>query len=282
MELLLAGVVFGVLVFLLNRKANARNKPEKDYDAVGTELKDQMEELLDRDCFFLVLQPVVDLRTGAVSCGEVLTRLDHPERGVICPDLFLPVIDALELHSRFDRYIFQKCCAWLSRAGEMDNGMGRISCNFSRKTLTEETLVPDLIRIADRYGIAPSRLAIEITEREEAKDREKLIGNLKQLKAAGFWIYLDDFGHGVTSVHDLMHYPLDIVKLDRSLLLNTHTEQGAAGFKALVGMVRQLGLGVVCEGIETETQNRIARESGCNFGQGFLFFHPKPVCTDGS
>ena len=105
-----------------------------------------------------------------------------------------------------------------------------------------------------------------------------MIENLNGLKAAGFRIILDDYGNGVTSADDLARYPIDIVKLDRSMLLDACTQKGRDAFCDLVTRAAQLGMEVVCEGIETEEQHRFARESGCNYGQGFLFF--KPVGQD--
>ena len=242
--------------------------------SLRVELRNRMEEFLERDLFSLAIQPVVDFRTNTSTNGEVLSRLEHPERGDIFPDDFLSAVDALGLYPRFDRYIFRKSCAWLSRSLAAGVQMDCISCNFSRKTLSGENLAQDLVQIADHYGVPHGKLAVEITEREQATDAQQLIENLKQLKAAGFRIILDDYGNGVTSVKDLVQYPLDIVKIDSSMLLNAHTEQGVAAYRELVEMAKQLGAEVVCEGIETEEQNRFAREVGCHYGQGFLYFRP--------
>ncbi len=241
---------------------------------LGAELRDRMVEFMDRDLFSLVIQPVVDFRTNTVFKGEALSRLDHPERGVIFPDAFLPVIEELDLYSRFDRYIFQKSCVWMYRSLAEGEKIDCISCNFSRKTLSETTIAEDLIRIADGYGVSHDRLALEITEREQNDNEQQLIENLKTLRAAGFRIILDDYGTGVTSVNDLLNYPLDIVKIDRSLLLSAQTEERKEAFRAMVALFIDLGADVVCEGIETKEQDTFAREAGCHYGQGYLYFKP--------
>lgn len=271
---------------LLKWKKDRCLEPEADAAAyepgcpepLGLELHQRMEEFLDLDRFSLMVQPVVDFRNECVNNGEVLSRLNHPEGGLVFPDEFLPVIDELGLYPRFDRYIFRKTCVWMSRTMAEGNGFDCLSCNFSRKTLSEEGLAQDLIEIADSYGIPHSHLALEVTEQEQETDAAQFIDNLKQLKAAGFRIILDDYGNGVTSVKDLMNYPLDIVKIDRSVLLHARTEQGRAAYRAIVAMATELGAEVVCEGIETEEQCRFAREAGCHYGQGFLFF--KPIAQD--
>lgn len=283
--LIVVFIMIAAAAVLLNRKKDY-GEPEKAVagpaaaapDSLKQELNSRMEEFVDRDLFSLVIQPVVDFRNEAVCNGEALSRLHHPERGVIFPDQFLPAVDAQGLYPRFDRYIFRKCCAWLRRSAAAGEQFECLSCNFSRKTLSEKNLARDLIQIADSYGTPHSRLGLEITEREKAMDTQQLMENLRELKAAGFRIILDDYGTGVTSVNDVTQYPLDIVKIDRSLLLNAGSEQGKKEFCDLVTMAVRRGMEVVCEGIETEEQNHFARESGCHYGQGFLFF--KPVSQD--
>lgn len=279
-ELVVVLLMIAVAAGLLLRKKTSGAAPAAAgpapaaQDSLKQELRNRMEEFLDRDLFCLVIQPVVDFETDTVHNGEVLSRLHLPERGVIFPDQFLPAVDALELYPRFDRYIFQKTCAWLRHSAQEREQFDCVSCNFSRKTLSEKNLVPDLIQIADSYGIPHEKLGVEITEREKATDIPQLQTNLKQLMAAGFRIILDDYGNGVTSANDLMQYPLDIVKIDRSMLLNASTDQGKTEFCQLVTTATRLGKDVVCEGIETEEQSRFAREAGCRYGQGFLFFKP--------
>lgn len=282
---LLVIAVIAVVAVLLKRKGSSAQEEKSVAGTAPTapeslkqELHRRMEEFLDRDLFSLIIQPIVDFKTDTAFNGEVLSRLNHKERGVVFPDQFLPVIDALGLYPKFDRYIFEKCCAWLRRSAAAEERYDGISCNFSRKTLSEEGLARDLIRIADKHGVPHEKVGLEITEREKETDARQLMENLKQLKAAGFIIILDDYGNGVTSVNDLKQYPLDIVKIDRSMLLNACTEKGKQEFCELVTLAAQMGMKVVCEGIETEEQNRFARESGCHYGQGFLFF--KPVSQD--
>lgn len=272
------------IVLLLRKKASGETLKGVGGSAplapvsLKQELANRMEELLDRDLFMLVIQPVIDFRTDTTYNGEALSRLNHPERGMIFPDQFLPAVNAQGLYSRFDRYIFQKSCAWMSRTLSEGDRFDCLSSNFSRKTLSEEGLARDLIQIADRYGVPHHKLGLEITEREKETDAGQMMENLKQLKAAGFRIILDDYGNGVSSINDLKQYPLDIVKIDRSMLLNACTEKGKEAFCELVTTAAQLGMEVVCEGIETDEQNRFARETGCHYGQGFLYF--KPISQD--
>ena len=244
----------------------------------ATVLHNQIESYLDEDLFSLVIQPTVNFRTGCTYTGEALSRLNHPEYGIISADVFIPTLDTLGLYSKFDQYIFRKCCVWLYHTAAKGKRFDWISCNFSRKTLSQTGIVQDLIQIADSYKIPHCKLGIEITEWNQATDMQQISENLRQLKAAGFRIILDDYGSGVTHERDLYNFPLDIVKLDHSLLLNTGTEEGDTAFRALVDKFLQLGVEIICEGIETEVHDNLAQETGCHYGQGFLYF--KPLSAD--
>lgn len=271
-----AGLAAGAAVWSRRQKNEKKAPAPMPAPAIKleTELQNRLVEFLEQDRFSLRIQPVVDFRDSTVENGEALSRLNHPELGVIFPDEFLPMVDKLGLYPRFDRYIFRKTCAWVSNTLMNREKFSCLSCNFSRKTLSEASIAEDLIRIADRYDVPHHMLGVEITERERETDASLFIQNLERLKAAGFRIILDDYGNGVTSINDLMQYPLDVVKIDRSMLLKTETQQGVANFRALVSTATGLGAEIVCEGIETEEQARFARESGCHYGQGFLYFKP--------
>ena len=237
-------------------------------------LPHRMESYLEQDLFSLVIQPTIDFQTGCAFTGEALSRLDHPKHGNISADVFIPQLDTMGLHARFDCYMFRKCCIWLQGAAAEGRRFDRISCNFSRKTLSQKNIPQDLIRIADSHGIPHHKLGIEITESRQATDMLQITENLRQLKAAGFRIILDDYGSGVTAESDLYNFPLDIVKIDQSLLLKADTETGGTAFRALVEKFIRLGVEVVCEGIETWEQHRFVRDTGCHYGQGYLYFRP--------
>lgn len=273
-----------VAAVLLSRRKGAAESAEQtspppgpapaSLDSRKQELQNRIAEFMERDLFCLVIQPIIDFRADKVCGGEVLSRLNHPERGVIFPDDFLPAVNSQGLHTKFDYYIFQKSCAWMSRTRTQSDKMEFLSCNFSRKTLSEEGIAQELIRIADRYSVPYNELAIEITEQDPQTDDQRFVANLKQLKAAGFRVFLDDYGKGVTSEQELTQYPLDVVKIDRSMLVAAETQQGKADYQQTVATAARTGALIACEGIETEEQNSFAREAGCHYGQGFLFFKP--------
>lgn len=278
---LLVVIIAAVLLCRHNQTAyttpNDSSPLPPSQNTLDQELQTRMKEYIRNDRFVLVIQPVMNLKTNTIAGGEVLSRLNHPERGVIFPDSFLPAVAAAGLYSEFDKYIFRKCCAWLSRTRAEGAGMELVSCNFSRKTLSEPDVASQLVQIADSYGLPHSSLGIELMEQEAETDVTHFYGNLKKLKDSGFRIFLDDFGDGVTSVKDIMSKPLDIVKIDRSVLLAADNDQVKSAYRSMVEMAEGMGLQVVCEGIETEEQRRFAQDVGCHYGQGFLFYRPMSI-----
>ena len=238
------------------------------------ELVTRMPDMICYDRFQIVIQPVIDLATGGIVGGEVLSRMNHPEQGVIFPDKFLPAVDEAGLYPKFDHYIFRKTCELMKRLSGENVVLQYISCNFSRKTLSEKEVAARLSQIADTYGVPHDRLAVEITEREQETDTEQFCLNLQQIKEAGFRIFVDDLGSGVTSVRDLWSHPVDVVKIDRALLLAANDEQGRSAYRGLRNLAVDLGCKVLCEGVETREQHRFVLEAGCHYGQGFLFYRP--------
>ena len=256
------------------------DKDERDDDMPDLQithdvaLADQIREMISCDRFRLVVQPVIDLQTGCIVGGEVLSRLEHPDLGLLFPDKFLPAVELAGLCPEFDLHIFQKSCALMGGLMEQGTQIQYLSCNFSRLTLSEPGAADQLCAIADAVGIPHDRVAVEITEREQDTDNDQFCENLIDLKKAGFRILVDDLGAGVTSVRDLWCYPVDVVKIDRSLLLAADNDQGRSDFRRLRDLAVDLGCMVLCEGVETEDQHRFVLDAGCQYCQGYLFYRP--------
>lgn len=238
------------------------------------ELVKRMPDMIYYDRFQLVVQPVIDLETGGIVGGEVLSRLNHPEQGIIFPDKFLPAVEEAGVYPKFDHYIFGKTCQLMQQLADRGVVVQYLSCNFSRMTLSEKGAATRLSKIADDFGVDHGCLAVEITEREPETNTEQFFLNLRQLKEAGFRIFVDDLGAGVTSVRDLWSYPVDVVKIDRSLLLAADDEKGQIAYRGLRNLAVDLGCKVLCEGVETEQQHRFVLDAGCHYGQGYLFYRP--------
>ena len=251
-----------------------KEDPSGELRTPEQELVARMPEFLRDDRFLLVVQPVIELQTGKIIGAEVLSRLEHPEQGMIFPDRFIPAVEAAGLHGEFDCEIFRKSCVLMHRLLKHEAKLQYLSCNFSRMTLSESGTPDRLCRIAEEIGVPCDAMALEITEREQDTDNDQFCENLIDLKKAGFRILVDDLGAGVTSLRDLWSYPVDVVKIDRSLLLAAETEQGRSVFHRLRDLAADLGCMVLCEGVETEEQHSFVIEAGCQYCQGFRFYRP--------
>ena len=229
---------------------------------------------IENDQFTLEFQPFVDLSSGLVAGGEALSRMNGGEEGVAMPEEFLATVVGLGAHSRVDFYVFVKICVWLRRFAERGKG-GFVSCNFSRITMSKPDFAAKVTAMAAEHGVPPEMIAIEITETDSETSREDFEMGVRRLRDSGFTIMLDDFGAGVTSVADIQRLPVQIIKLDKSLLDMAEDRQGVADFGHIVRLAREMGMKVLCEGVETSRQAATAKDAGCGYAQGF-FFH-KPV-----
>ncbi len=244
----------------IQRQISEMELIEKDVDA-----------LIDQNAFYTVIQPFIG-RDGAVIGGELLSRFRPMEGRDIPIYKYLRAIRKEELFSKFDFAVFDKCLSWQESSGA-DN-LGLISCNFTRYTLASPDFQERVREIMKVHSVVPGCIGIEITEDEGEIDRAMLIENVKALKEMGFLIFLDDFGSGSASIDDLYSIPVDVLKLDKSLLDHTDTESGIIIFIGMCATARRLGLNVLCEGIESAEQEAISDKAGCVIRQGFYYYRP--------
>ena len=174
--------------------------------------------------------------------------------------------------TKLDYYMFDKACGKLSLWKDTEFGAISISCNFTRSTISEADFVAKIQDIADRYVFDKSQLIIEITEDSIEKNLDVAVKNILRVKQLGFSIALDDIGSGCTSLVNLCEYPIDVVKIDREILLMANGERGKKLFHGIISLAHYLNLKVVCEGVETEEQNTLVYESDCDYIQGWYYF----------
>lgn len=232
------------------------------------------ESILDNNEFYMVVQPFWD-RTGKMIGGEMLSRFRIKDNRDISVHKFLNAARGSALTGKFDYMVFEKCLAWIESMGSAR--LGFISCNFTRLTAASADFIQNLTSIAEKYDLAYEAVAIEITEDDDGGDREQLCRNVKALKAMGFSLLIDDFGAGTTSLEDLYCFPIDVLKIDKTILKRVDTERGAAIFDSIVHMAKELGLKVLCEGIETKEQHDFAILHGCDILQGFYYSKPMQI-----
>ena len=224
----------------------------------------------------LHLQPIVDLRTGCLTGAEALVRWDRPGVGLIPPGDFIPIAERSSLIFDIERWVLHTACehvvAWRERDPDCDL---RVAVNISGRHLIEGDLVGDLRAAVDRTGADPSMLEFELTETQLLEDLDRATEVLDALRSLGVTIAVDDFGTGYSSMTYLRHLPIDSIKIDQSFIARS-TEQGfdSTVVESLLAIGRMLHLGVVAEGVETESQLDYVRDRGCDRAQGFLLARP--------
>ncbi|MGV8940798.1 MAG: EAL domain-containing protein [Lysobacter sp.] len=240
-------------------------------------LEIELRQALQSDQLEPWFQPIVRLADGAVVGHEALLRWQHPQRGVLRPGEFLQVAEDSGLIDAIDWRIFKRSFALKAQCASD----GYLSINVSPPHLLSDNFAGRLLDLLERTGLAPEHLLIEVTEGSLLQEPERVRGVLEQLQEHGIGVALDDFGTGYSSLSYLHTFPLRVLKIDRTFLAALDRQHsGGAVIAAVLALARALGMDVVAEGIETETQRRALIELGCEFGQGYLFGYPAPRSPD--
>ena len=202
--------------------------------------------------FKMYLQFIVDSKDGKISSAETLSRWENSSGEVVFPGTYIGIMEKSGLITRFDYYMFEKVCQKLSEWKDSELSDVALSCNLTRITISEKDFAEKIEEISNKYDFDRSKLVIEITEDSIEKNLVVAMFNIIKIKKLGFRIALDDIGSGYTSLVSLCEYPIDVVKIDREILLLAATEKGKKLFLGIVSLAHYLNLKVVCEGVETE------------------------------
>ena len=226
---------------------------------------------LQNDEFKMYLQFIVDNKTKKIVSAEALSRWETADNVIIFPGKYIGLMEETGMITTLDYIMFEKACRKLGEWKGTEFEDITISCNFTRITISEMGFVEKIKEIAERYSFDRSKLIMEITEDSIEKNLDIAKGNLASVKKLGFTVALDDIGSGYTSLKNICDYPIDLVKLDRAMLMLTDTERGRKLFCGIISLMHLLELKIVCEGVETEEQNAFVGESGCDFVQGWYY-----------
>ncbi|MGO9902844.1 MAG: EAL domain-containing protein [Solirubrobacteraceae bacterium] len=233
-------------------------------------IESDLRHAVQRDQLELHYQPLIDLIDERVVGFEALLRWRHPERGLVAPDQFIAIAEETGLIVPIGSWVLHAVCAQLAHWPEQI----RISANLSALQITPK-LVPEVQRLLAQHRVAPERMVLEITESLVLDPAVKPV--VSQLRALGVPLALDDFGTGYSSLSGLARFPLDLLKLDRTLIDSLTQDRGIAVVHAAIELGRALGMDVIAEGIETQTQLAVLRDLRCPLGQGYLFAKPLPL-----
>lgn len=248
-----------------------RDRTSTDRLALVAELR---AALAADDQLHLVMQPAIDLDTGAPSGVEALIRWHHPRRGLLLPKHFVRAVEASDLLGRFTRHVLDQALAlaaeWTRQGLDVP-----VAVNLSPRSLLDPQLPADVDELLRRHNMPASRLVLEITETVVLSPLPITDQVLRELRALGVKFAVDDFGTGFSSLTFLTRIAVDELKVDRTFVARmAESRQAAAIVQAVVDLGRQLGLRVVAEGVETADQRAALRRLGCDAGQGFHFSRP--------
>lgn len=239
-------------------------------------LQASIEQAFAQKEFQLYIQFYVDAANFAVVGGEALSRWKHPQKGVLLPSMFIPLMEREKMISRLDYYCLKEVCFFLE--GLLKEGVDTffVSCNFSRDTFAAADFVQKVQEIMNGFTFPRELLILEITESVSVRNAAQIRQNIIALKKYGVRVALDDFGEGFTSFYDLQKYPIDGIKLDKGLVDHVTTPIGTAILKAMIQVGHELNMTILAEGVETDEQVRALQEIHCDVIQGFRFSHPMP------
>ncbi|CAN5548680.1 hypothetical protein BH20ACT23_BH20ACT23_22560 [soil metagenome] len=245
------------------------------------EIKSELRHAIENDEFVLHYQPIVGLEEGSLLGIEALVRWKHERRGLVAPVEFIPLAEESGLIIPLGRWVMREACRQ-ARDWPITDPEISLSINVSPKQFQHPGLVEDVANALWDSGIDPSILTIEITESVLIHDTEAAIEKLTRLKDFGVRIAVDDFGTGYSSLGYLKHFPIDILKIDKSFIegVASGTEEAAIAH-AIIKLGGSLGLEVVAEGIEEPEQLDALQTLRCDRGQGFYFSKPVDAETMG-
>ena len=237
----------------------------------------EFEEALQAGQFAMFLQPVVNM-DNRVTFAEALVRWIHPDRGIISPVSFVPLLEKTGYIYKLDMYIWEQAAKRLAYWSSMGYDEFSISVNISVKDFYYVDLYETLVNLVEKYHINPNRLKLEITETVFMTEKERQLDIINSLKEYGFLIEIDDFGSGYSSLNMLKELPADILKMDMAFLSkDKNAEKGRKIINTIVTLAKALGMMVIIEGVETEDQKNYLIETGADYLQGYFFDKPLPV-----
>ncbi len=245
-------------------------------------MEQQMRERASRGLikseFWSRVQFIVDSKSGEITGGEMLSCWQNPDFGLLMPGRYLKIIEELGTIIELDLHIFEETCRKLQSWAEKGLGHLQLSCNFSRQTISQANFADRLVAIVEQYQFKRDRLIIEITEDIKSFNKEQELENVMACRNNGFRVALDDVGSGYTSFINLADYALDFVKVDRSLVVKAaNTENGATVLMSIIKMAHNMGLKVVCEGVESDEEDAAVKTAGCDYIQGYRYSRAIPI-----
>jgi diguanylate cyclase (GGDEF)-like protein len=272
---------------MYHAKFNGKNGFQVFTPEINAHLHDRLELMgdlrhaLENDELHLEYQPQF-IADGRLVGFEALLRWNHPKRGMIVPDRFIPIAEETGLIVPLGNWVLNEACRQLAVWHRSGYSNLRVAVNVSTLQFERQDWMDTISEALKKSGVPPSCLELELTESVVMKNCERAASRLTELRALGVSSAIDDFGTGYSSLKYLQNLPIDTLKIDQSFIRNldpaSDVKSGnGAIVQAIVTLAQQLGLRVVAEGVETDEELEVLRRLGCDFVQGYLFSRPMPV-----
>jgi len=237
-----------------------------------------LRKALERNEFVLYYQPKVDLKTKKIVGLEALIRWQRPDIGLVPPNDFIPLLEETGMILSVGNWVIEEACRQLKEWEHMGFANINVAVNLSGKQFNQKNLANNILTILNDAGVNPRNIELEITESTIMRQYENVIATLNELHSHNFLISIDDFGTGYSSLAYLKHFPIDILKIDRSFVMEIPKDKDdTAIVNTIISMGHNLNLKVIAEGVETLDQVNILENMGCELAQGFYFSKPVPA-----
>jgi EAL domain-containing protein (putative c-di-GMP-specific phosphodiesterase class I) len=242
-------------------------------------LGNDLRQALEREEFKLCYQPKVDLVSGETVGFEALVRWQHPERGLVSPEKFVPFAEETGLILPIGRMVLEEACkqarGWQRHSPHSSTLL--MSVNLSARQFQHPKLARDIAQLLEETGLDGRALCLEITESVVMEDAPHTATTLRRLKALGVQLAIDDFGTGYSSLSYLKRFPVDYLKIDRSFIEEFREDpEATAVVSGIIALAHTLGIRVVAEGVESAEQAERLRRLRCDLAQGNHFSEPLP------
>lgn len=241
-------------------------------------LETELRKALDAGEFEMYYQPQIDMSSKQLIGVEALIRWNHPQKGLIGPDKFIPLAEEIGLMISLGEWIIENVCLQLKTWKTQGFKPIKVAINLSAQQFTDKDLVSMISREIKKYDLAPELIQVEITESMMLQDIEQVIKILKDLKAAGISIAIDDFGTGYSSLEYLKRLPIDKLKIDKSFINSVlHDPDDASIVQAVIALGHNMNMQIIAEGVENELQANFLQDKKCDFAQGYLYSKAVPA-----
>ena len=251
-----------------------------EQEVMNNYIEGNMYQALENQEFKVYLQPKVDLETKKLAGAEALVRWQRQDGSIIVPNDFIPLFENNGFCAKLDLYMFERVCEWIRTW--LDQGLEpvEISINQTKRIFFDGRYLQDLQTILSRYQVLASLITLEILEGTALEDVDRFNERIRELKALGFRISMDDFGSGYSSLNTLSKLDIDELKIDRGFLMTVSNQRNTKErviMETVIQLAKRLELRTVVEGVETPEDEALIRRLECDYGQGYLYSRPLPA-----